>query len=154
MGRCRPERAPGPQIEIRQLSAERKGHRDLWQIGWRLKNRGSRRLRIQAVLLPHGQFKCDEIAFAPAIDLKAHEETQFQTPVRCDEPAGGVIDNAFVIFYVIWLSKPWRVFARVRVVVTFDGKPQATTELITTQRAGFSRLELAWIPAKGKRWLC
>lgn len=142
MGRPRPDRASGPEIELRQLSAERNGEGDSWKIGWRLKNRGPRGLRIQAVRLPHGQFKSEKIPFEPAIDLRPDEETQFQTLVRCDEPPGDVTENAFVIFYVIWLNEPWRVFVRIRVVVSFDGAPQATTELITTQRAAFSRQDL------------
>ena len=143
MGRSRPERASGPEIELRQLSAERNRRKDSWRIGWRLKNHGPRPLRIQAVRLPHGQFKSEEISFEPAIDLSPDEETEFQTLVRCAESPGNVTENAFVILYVIWLSEPWRVFARLRVVVSFDGKPQATTESITTQRIGFSQKDLA-----------
>ncbi|MGE5307352.1 MAG: hypothetical protein ACM3TN_28940 [Alphaproteobacteria bacterium] len=143
MGRSRPERASGPEIELRQLSAERNRRKDSWRIGWRLKNQGRRRLRIQAVKLPHGQFKSEQIPFEPAIDLSPDEETEFQTLVRCDEPPGDVTENAFVILYVIWLSGPWRVFVRLRVVVGFDGKPQATTESVTTQRIGFSQKDLA-----------
>jgi hypothetical protein len=94
------------------------------------------------VRLPHGQFKSAEIRFEPAIDLKPNQETAFQTLVRCDEPPGDVTDNAFVILYVVWVNEPWRVFARIRVVVSFDGKLQATTVLITTQKAGFSQTNL------------
>jgi hypothetical protein len=136
MGRSRAERASGPEIELQQLSAERNGQRGCWRIGWRLKNLGARRLRIQSVRLPHGQFKSEEIRFEPAIDLKPDEEAPFQTLVRCDEPTGDVTENAFVILYVIWLNEPWRVFVRIRVVVSFDGKPQARTESVTTQKVG------------------
>jgi hypothetical protein len=140
MGDTRPDRRSGPEIELRQLSAERNGQMDSWRIAWLLRNRGPRRLQIQTVRLPHGQFKSEENRFDPALDLKPDEETQFQTLVRCDEPPGDVTENAFVIFYVIWLKEPWRVFVRIRVVVSSDGTPQTTTELITTQKVGFLQM--------------
>ena len=142
MGDSRPDRASAPEIELRQLSAERTGEGGFWKIGWRVKNRGPGRLRIQALRLPHGQFKSDENRFNPEIDLKPGAETQFQTLVRCDEPPGDVTENAFVIFYVLWLEERWRVFARIRVVVSSAGKPQATTESITTQTIGFLQKDL------------
>jgi hypothetical protein len=141
MGDVQPDETE-PQIELRQLSAERTGPMGSWKVVWLLRNKGPRPLQIQAVRLPHGQFKSAENRFEPAVDLKPNEETQFQTLVRCDEPPGDVTENAFVIFYVTCLKEPWRVFVRIKVVVSSSGKPQTTTELITTQKAGFSRKDL------------
>ena len=133
---------PEPEIELRQLSAASSGQKVFWRIAWLLTNRGAQRLRLQAVRLPHGQFKSDKKRFEPAIDLEPGEQTQFQIVVRCEESPGDVTENAFVIFYVVWWNDPWRVFARIRVAVSADGTPQATTELITTQKAGFSQGDL------------
>jgi hypothetical protein len=94
------------------------------------------------VRLPHGQFKSGEQPFEPAIELEQDEEREFQTLVRCDEAPGPVTENAFVIFYVMWLEEPWRIFVRIRVIVDPEGKPHATTELVTTQKAGFSQQDL------------
>ncbi len=133
------EPGPGPRIELNQIATERKG--DTWNMAWAVKNTGSQLLRILAVRLPHGQFKSDETRFEPAIDLGPGEETRIQTLVRCDESPGEVTENAFVIFEVAWQGGPWRIFARIRVAVDSDGKPQTRTELITTQKVGFSKVE-------------
>lgn len=129
-----------PHIELRQITAERKG--DIWNIGWGVKNTGSDPLQILTVLLPHGQFKSEENRLEPTMSLKPGDEVRIQTSVRCDEPPGPVTENAFAIFQVIWLGERWRIFARVRVTVNPDGRPQATTELITSQKIGFSKVKL------------
>jgi hypothetical protein len=130
-----------PQIVVTQVSAERRGVMECWSIDWLVENKSANILHILAVRLPHGQFKSDERRFDPALDLSAGERKQFQTFVHCDEPAGLVTENAFVIFSVNWLGEPWRVFVRLRVTVTADGRPQTAAELITTQRVGFSGVD-------------
>jgi hypothetical protein len=125
-----------PQIELEQISAER--NRDTWNMAWCVKNTGPHPLRILAVRLPHAQFESEENRFEPAIDLTPGEETRIQTSVWCDEAPGDVTANAFVIFYVVWRGGPWRIFTRIRVAVNPDGTPQTRTELITTQKVGFS----------------
>ena len=137
------DRAVEPDIELRQLSAVRNGQLDSWRVAWLLKNRGARQLLLQAVRLPHGQFKSEEMRFEPAAELKPNGERLFETLVQCPEPPGEVTENAFVIFYVIWLEEPWRVFVRIRVVVDFEGKPRATTESVTSQKVGFSQKDLS-----------
>jgi hypothetical protein len=130
-----------PQIVLTQVSAERHGATDRWSIDWLVKNEGANRLNILGVRLPHGQFKSDERRFEPAIALSSGERTQFETFVHCDEPAGLVTENAFVIFSVNWLGEPWRVFVRLRVMMTSDGGPETATELITAQKVGFSEID-------------
>jgi hypothetical protein len=142
MGDAGREPDSGPQIELKQVSVQRTGEIGYWSIAWNLENKGPRRLRILAVKLPHGQFKSEEKRFEPAIDLKPGLATLFDTLVRCHEPPGEVTENAFVIFYVTWSDESWRVFVRIRVIVDPKGKPQAMTELITTQKAGFSQMPL------------
>ena len=56
----------------------------------------------------------------------------------CDEPAGAVIENGFLILLVEWLDKQWRIFVRLRVIINQEGEPETATELITTQQVGFS----------------
>ena len=107
-------------------------------MGWRVENKGAYPLQIRAVRLPHGQFKAGEHRFEPALDLAPGESDQFQLAVRCEEPPGPVTENAFVIFSVIWFGEAWRIFVRIRVVINVQGKPETATELITTQKVGFS----------------
>jgi hypothetical protein len=77
--------------------------------------------------------------FNPGIDLKPQEETRFQALVRCDEPPGDVTENAFAIFYVMWLNEPWRIFVRMKVSVSSDRTPRAATESVTAQTVGLSQ---------------
>jgi hypothetical protein len=136
------EQSPAePQIVLTQVSAQRDRVSEGWTIGWLLENKSVNPLHILAVRLPHGQFKSDERRFDPAIDLSSGERRQFQTFVRCDEPAGLVTENAFVILSVERLGEQWRIFVRLRVMVTVDGRPETATELITTQRVGFSGVD-------------
>jgi hypothetical protein len=58
--------------------------------------------------------------------------------VLCDEPAGSIVENAFLILLVEWLEASWRLFVRFRVTIGQQGEPETATELITTQRVGFS----------------
>ena len=58
--------------------------------------------------------------------------------VLCPESPETVVENAFVIFSAVWLESPWRIFARLRVVVDAEGKPTTLTESITTQQVGFA----------------
>lgn len=129
-----------PQIQLTQTAAVRNG--ELWNICWRVKNTGSKRLRIATARLPHGQFKSAGSRFDPLMTLEPNEEACFDSSVWCDKGRGIITENAFVIFETVWLDEPWRIFARVRVAVNDDGKPQTKTELITAQKAGFSRRKL------------
>jgi hypothetical protein len=93
---------------------------------------------IFTVRLPHGQFKSNEQQFSPNLELAAGESEQFASSVQCDEPVGLVTENAFVIFHCQWRGDAWRVFVRLLVTVKPGGEPETATELITTQKVGFS----------------
>ena len=127
-----------PRISLVQVSVKRTGVMVCWSVGWRIENRGTQPLTILSVRLPHGQFKSEEQHFDPAIILNEREWNVFQIAVRCDEPAGRVTENAFLIFHAAWLGEPWRIFVRVRVEVGSNGEPKTVVELITTQKIGFS----------------
>ena len=133
-----PVQSAAPQITLTQVSVEPEEGRGNWKILWRVANLNSQPLDLHAVRLPHGQFKSTERRFEPAIVLAAKQDAQFHVFVHCDEPTGLVTENAFLIFQIIRLGEPWRIFARVRVTVNTSGTPVATTELITMQQVGFS----------------
>lgn len=127
-----------PKIALRQLSLAREAATSCWNIRWKVENLGSDSLKISFVRLPHGQFKADEQQFTPALELSGGGSEQFQSLVHCDEPLGLVTENAFVIFHCDWRGEAWRIFVRVRVTVNANGEPETATELITTQKVGFS----------------
>jgi hypothetical protein len=127
-----------PNVSLRQLSVARDGAMDMWNVHWQVDNLGAEALEIISARLPHGQFKSDEQHFTPALQLAAGASRQFHCLVHCDEPAGLVTENAFVIFHCRWRGEAWRIFVRIRVDVNGDGAPETATELITTQKVGFS----------------
>ena len=127
-----------PAIALRQVYAHRHPTTDDWTIGWTVENKKAQSLKISSVRLPHGQFKAQEREFELALNLTGGASAEFETLVHCKEPPGLVTENAFVIFYVSWLSASWRIFVRVRVQVDAQLAPQAAVESITTQRVGFS----------------
>ncbi|MGH7835396.1 MAG: hypothetical protein ACREQK_17270 [Candidatus Binatia bacterium] len=58
--------------------------------------------------------------------------------VKCEEPPGTVVENAFLILRVNWSKAPWLILARLRVSVDDNGAPQSVTEAITAQPVGFA----------------
>ena len=90
--------------------------------------------------VPHGKFRSEERNFEPPLKILGGESGRVQMLVRCDELAGTVVENAFLILGIEWLDAQWRTFVRFLVSVDSDGRPKTRTELITTQRVGFSGL--------------
>ena len=129
-----------PKITLRQLSIARAAPKGRWSIRWEIKNLGSDILEIVSARLPHGQFKADEQQFTPPLELSEGGSEQFQTLVHCDEPTGLVSENGFVMFHCQWRAEAWRIFVRIRVIVNAGGEPETATELITTQKVGFSEI--------------
>jgi hypothetical protein len=133
--------ASGPKIELTQIKGTRDRISAQWRIVWALKNIARHPLQVVSVRFPHQQFKSGEHIFEPTIDLKEDAEIEFEQLIQCEARPGVVTENAFAIFYATRLDAPWRIFVRLKVVVALDGNPQATTELVTVQKAGFSGVE-------------
>lgn len=126
-----------PRIDLRQTAAEPVGNGE-WNMTFSIENRSAEVLQLAAARLPHGQFRSEEQRFEPPFDLAPGQTVPFLARVHCDEPAGLVTENAFVIYSVLWKGSRWRIFVRIRVVIDADGTPQTNTESITTQKVGFS----------------
>ena len=128
----------GPKISAEQVRRNREVGSDHWLFGWRIQNLTEQPIRFLASRCPHGQFRSAERFFEPPLQAAAGKTTTIEMSVRCDELAGAVIENGFLILLVEWLDKHWRIFVRLRVTINQQGEPETTTELITTQRVGFS----------------
>ena len=129
---------------VDQLSRVRSASPDRWLVAWQIKNLGQKTLKILSARLPHSRFRCDERKFDTAVAVGPEESARLELPVKCEERPGTVVENAFLILRVLWSDEPWRVLARLRVSVNQKSEPETTTELVTTQRVGFSE------PIKGK----
>jgi hypothetical protein len=131
----------GPKISAEQVRRNREIGSDRWLFGWRIQNLTEQPIRFLAARCPHGQFRSDERFFEPPLQAAAGKTTTIEMSVRCDELAGAVIENGFLIVLVEWLDKQWRIFVRLRVTINQQGEPATAMELITTQRVGFSGVD-------------
>ena len=123
---------------VEQLSGRRAEGPGKWLVAWRVENRGEGTLQLLSGRLPHSLFRCDERGLEAVPALRPNESARLEFPVRCAEPPGTIVENAFLILSVLWREEPWRILARLRVSLDREGAPQTATELITTQRVGFS----------------
>ena len=128
----------GPKISAEQVRRNREVGRDRWLFHWRIQNLTEQPMKFLAGRCPHGQFRSAERFFDPPLHAAAGKNATIEMSVLCDEPAGTVIENGFLILLVEWLNNRWRIFVRLRVTINQQGEPETATELITTQRAGFS----------------
>jgi hypothetical protein len=128
-------------VELKQIQANRYSVAGQWRFVWELKNLEQEPLLVTSVRFPHQQFKAEEHTFQPPIHLTEGAELLFEQVIHCEQATGLVTENAFAIFYVHWLGASWRIFVRLKVIVDPNGNPQATTESVTVQQAGFSGVE-------------
>jgi hypothetical protein len=128
----------GPRVAVEELHRSKEAEHGRWLFAWRIQNLTEEPITFVAARCPHGQFRSEERFFDPPLHAAAGRNAIIEMPVLCDEPAGTVIENGFLILLVEWLDKRWRIFVRLRVTVSQQGVPETATELITTQRVGFS----------------
>lgn len=127
-----------PKVAVEELRRNREVGSGRWLFGWLIQNLTEQPIKFLAARCPHGQFKSAERFFDPPLQAAAGKTATIEMPVFCDEPAGAVIENGFLILLVEWLDKQWRIFVRLRVTINQQGVPETATQLITTQRVGFS----------------
>lgn len=127
-----------PRIAVEPASRWAGSASDEWIFRWEVTNLGSEPLEIWGAWLPHGRFRGDRRELDPRAVLPARRSARLELPVRCAEPPGTVVENAFLILNVGWRREPWRIFVRLRITFDGEGVPADTVELITVQRVGFS----------------
>jgi hypothetical protein len=130
-----------PKIAVEELRRNREVGSDRWLFGWRIQNLTQQPTKFLAARCPHGKFRSGERIFDPPLYAAGGKNATIEMPVLCNEPAGTIVDNAFLILLVEWLETSWRLFVRFRVTINEKGEPETATELITTQRAGFSGVD-------------
>lgn len=126
-----------PRVELVQSSQEPGVRPGEWAIVWKIRNLTAHPLTLESAWLPHGQFRSERMDLRSMPLIGADAAVDIQTTVRCDEPPGAVVENAFVILTARWRNEPWRILARLTVRIGPDG-PAATTETMTIQPVGFS----------------
>jgi hypothetical protein len=131
----------GPRVAVEELRRSIEGEHGRWLFEWRIQNLTEKPIKFLTARCPHGQFRSDERFFDPPRDAAAGRNATIEMPVVCDEPAGAVVENAFLILTTEWRADKWRIFVRLRVVVDQEGVPGTAAALITTQRFGFSGID-------------
>jgi hypothetical protein len=109
-----------------------------WLCTWRIHNLGQEPLQLLSAGLPHSRFRSEEQELSPSQKLLPGESARLALTVACREPAGTVVENAFLILRVLWREQLWRILARLRVVFDQHSVPENSTVVITTQPVGFS----------------
>jgi hypothetical protein len=130
-----------PKVEVEELRRSREVGSDHWLFGWRIQNLTGQPIKFLAARCPHGQFRSEERFFDPPLQAAAGKTATIEMPVLCDERAGAVVENAFLILSTEWREDKWRIFVRLRVMVDVEGIPGTAAALITTQRVGFSGID-------------
>jgi hypothetical protein len=127
-----------PKIEVEEIYHNRVADPGHWRIQWRFKNHTRQPMTLLSVRTPHGKFNSTEHDFKPPLVIDAGQSSAIVLSVRCREAPAAVIENAFLIFLTEWRDTRWRLFVRLRVTIDQGGELHTVTELITTQRVGFS----------------
>ena len=97
-----------------------------WRVGWDITNADEAPVNVSEAWLPHGRFRGEghvrlNLSIAPG------QQARIELRVKCQEPPGTVVKNAFLILR----TSVGRVFARMR--VEFDESPRPILETVTTQ---------------------
>jgi hypothetical protein len=128
----------GPTVTVESACCCAASGCGLWLCTWRVKNLSQEPLQLLTAGLPHSRFRSEEQELSPPPKLLLGESARLTLAVTCREPAGTVVENAFLILRALWRERPWRIFARLRVVLDQHSMPENCTEVVTTQPIGFS----------------
>jgi hypothetical protein len=121
-----------PQVRIVIGSCQREGAGDRWNLGVEVANDGSKPITLEEAWIPHGRFRGDgRQALSESVAPGASASLEFV--VRADEPAGTVVENAFLILRARINDSAWRIFSRMRVEFAEDGAPMPIVESVTSQ---------------------
>lgn len=131
----------GPRVAVEELRRNREVDHGYWLFAWRIQNLTEEPITFLAARCPHSQFRSEERFLDPPPHAAAGGNATIEMPVLCDEPAGAVVENAFLILTTEWHEDKWRIFVRLRVTVDKEGVPGTAAALITTQRVGFSGID-------------
>ncbi len=128
----------GPSISVLQTGSA-SGGPGAWDVAFEVRNTGDGPVRLLEAWLPHGRFRAEAVPLGEHAPLGTGASVTLDFIVGFDEPAGELVENAFVILRVQWEGQEWRVLTRLAVTADADGSPAALTELITAHPVGFSR---------------
>ena len=124
-------------LDIGGVASAGAGLPNAWWITWLLVNRGPDPLELLEAWLPHDQFCAGRSAFDPPTLLPPGEGAVFDDEVYCPGAPGETVENAFLILRTRSSGQDRRVFARLRIEHTADGRIRPVLESLTTTPVGF-----------------
>lgn len=127
-----------PSISVLQ-AGRASGEPGAWHVAFEVRNEGDEPVVLLEAWLPHGRFRAEAIALSEHAPLASGASVRLAFTVGFDESPGEYVENSFVILRVLWKGHEWRVLTRLAVTADADGRPIASTELITAHPVGFSR---------------
>ena len=89
-----------PRVAVDELRRNREAGSGRWLFVWRIQNLTEEPVQFLAARCPHGQFRSAERFFDPPLQAAAGKAATIEMPVRCDEPAGSVVENGFLFFWL------------------------------------------------------
>ena len=128
----------GPKVVVGSACPSAASACGRWLCTWRIQNLSQEPLQLLSAGLPHSRFRSEEQELFLAPELLPGESARLALAVACREPAGTVVENAFLILRVLSRERLWRILARLRVIFDQHSVPENSTVVITTQPVGFS----------------
>jgi hypothetical protein len=101
-------------------------------VSWIVQNQGDAALEPRSAWIPHGRFRGDG-RLPLSGSLHPGESLRVALSVTVAEPAGSVVENAFLILRVACQGHLWGIFARMRIEFDAQARPVPIVELVTTQ---------------------
>ena len=128
----------GPRLLVEPAGCRAESSPDHWLAAWRIRNLSRQPLELVEAWAPHGRFRAAARPLGPDLKLLPGESASLELTVTCREPPGTVVENAFLILRLLWRDRPWRLFARHRVIFDEAGAPEPVCEVVTSQPIGFA----------------
>ena len=126
-----------PQVTVEQVAVH-PGEPGSWRVTWCIQNAGNESVQLLACHVPHGRFRGPRVDLSSADKIAPGVIRELPLSVSFDEPPGVTVENAFLILTAVLQQTKWRILIRMTVESDSVGAPVARTELITTQKVGFS----------------
>jgi hypothetical protein len=100
---------------------------------WRIENQGSEPVLVSDSWLPHGGFRAERRDFTPPLLVPPSDSATFSRRVYCAAGPGESVENAFLIVSAGPAGREWRVFFRLRIDRSAEGRIEVTVEKTTAQ---------------------
>ena len=120
-----------PQLIVSLVSAELLARTQRCEVVWRLENQGSHPIELTESWLPHGQFRALREPFVPPLILPVGGAVLHSRQVNVALPAGGCVENAFLILRALYRREAWRIFVRMNIEAASDLSVRPIVEVIT-----------------------